>query len=709
MGVRQVYRGDPEEKRFYLTENFIGGIDNINADDIVSDRSFRNLVNMQGDIQGVLTNRRGIKPYDSLDTLLVKALGRKIPTYTRYIKILNDNDKLLEDYFRIYDNLDTLIEKADGRTLTFITAYDEEINSVMYGFIDFIKITVENDDITVISKKQALPDNRSVDSINFLEIGTEIIIRCANQLITKMVLGTDGYPVYTFYNIAKNSQQYLVYKPTPLEVRKIGFNVLAYSPLTFIDKQGITEKSIQGIYITTVANAPILSLPLNSKFKLFIMYTGTISSFDVAFKDGDNTLTATVTKDNVLSTGGLLVYDVVFSDIYVTQVEINVSVTGDTSVGTYRDYYPIDSNTINRTNKVVAGLDISNFYNISHFGRVVYYKGKEIWFSEINKFDYVPNYNYVVLDINYDDEIMSINFFRNSYIIFTKYRIFKMTGAFGSSEFRIDLINDYVGCVNRDTIRYIENSLVFLSDFGLYRLKSIIASTNPLENVEKLDVKINLNLNPELKMYSFLYNNKYILFYGDKALIYVYEEGNFIYNEFKVTYDILFFSNGKIYFLNDGSILQYDAEGYYKDGTSTITNKIQTVSNNLEYPAHNKSIKAVIIKMKHGSKLVPVYVTLYANGYLRYSPNNCTAIINEKREVEYIETTDPTLRLAANKIILGQAKLGDNKLGGTDFTVHKLNYPSKCKNVYLYIEIESDSSFSLHSIGYIYKLGKVKE
>ena len=41
----------------------------------------------------------------------------------------------------------------------------------------------------------------------------------------------------------------------------------------------------------------------------------------------------------------------------------------------------------------------------------VYYKDDTIWFSEINNFSYVPNYNYIALPIEPTDKITKIVFF----------------------------------------------------------------------------------------------------------------------------------------------------------------------------------------------------------------------------------------------------------------------------------------------------------
>ena len=60
--------------------------------------------------------------------------------------------------------------------------------------------------------------------------------------------------------------------PSGLEIRHIGFNVLCNDPMHSINTQGITTDSIQGVYVCTSDNIPLLSLPLGQKFLLNIMY-----------------------------------------------------------------------------------------------------------------------------------------------------------------------------------------------------------------------------------------------------------------------------------------------------------------------------------------------------------------------------------------------------------------------------------------------------
>lgn len=709
MGTRQIYKGNPEEKRFYLADNFVGGVNNIDADDIVTDKSFRTLLNMRDDNLGVLKNRQGIKPYVLFNNLLERALGRKIPEYTTYIKVIDDNDRLLEYYFSQYEDMEKIVTDSQGKQLIILLAYDEVIKSVKYGFIDVLTIEGKNGDLFVSSQKKAIPNNKSAIGVETMEIGKKILLRFKEQIMGTLEINGSGTPVYKWYEILKNTGDNLCYKPTPLEIRKIGFNVLAQNPLTFINKQGIIEKSIQGMYMTDSNNVPVLTLPLNNVFKMYIMYTGSISDFDIKFKDGENELSANITKNTSDSTEGLKVYDVVFKDISSNEVEIEVSITGDTSVGKYRDYYPVGSEDTNRQGKAVVGLDISEYKSIAHFNRTLYYNDRELWFSEFNMFDYIPNYNYVIPDLEYNDEIISITFFKqNSYLIWTKNRIYKMTGAFGSADFTIGLVSDYTGCDNANTIRYVENSMVFLSQFGLHRLTSDKFSADH-ENVIKIDKKLNLNLKHNDIKASFLYDNKYILFYDNEALVYRYETDSFMFDKYMIELKMFFISNGKIYILNDGDILQFDSDNYYRDGDKIVTSEIKTIPNNLQYPMHDKKIKNIFLKCQHGSKIVPVYVDVIINGHLLYGFTKFLASINSSEEVIYETIEEPSNILQPNEIILGENHLDENVLGGTDFTVHKFMFSAnKCKNIELRIRVNADSHFSLYSIGYLYKLKKVK-
>lgn len=739
MGRNQIYRGDPEVKKNYEIDNFTGGMNTRDADDAIKDSDFRLLQNGEIDNKGIAKSRRGSRRLRGLEAILERSLGKGIPKDVYYFKLINDDGNLLETALFDEDNVEYLMSENPPYNIKFVCIHREVgITTDFVFYLDYFNIDIKADKIEVFRESNLYPNIAITDTeynIQATEFNNSIIFSIDKGVMFRFDLQdfddttredegdytgdllTIQSPKMTWYETGKTSVTYPVYKPTPMEIRKIGFNVVTGSPLTYVDNQGITEKTIQGIYFVDSDGIPIMSLPLGNKVRLYIMYTGIISAFDVVMKDGDTVLKSTATINNELSTTGLKVYDIMVSDISPMEVEIDISVTGDTSVGTYRDFYPIEQ--IVKVKKAIVPLDISQFDGISIKGRMCYYKGLMMWFSELDKFDYVPNYNYIQLELPYSDEIVKIAYFRNNYIIFSRLNIYKMSGTFGDSDFKIELINGAMGCIDPKSVKYLDNFLIFMSDRGLTLLRSD-KYTPGFENVQKIDWNIDNYIDKDLAKpkNSFLYLNKYVYFVGYNTYKYYTDLGSFAVDLSNFFPENMSQYKGLLYFTSNDTVKDtthlylYDTEGYYQDDVvdeyEEYNMRIITSGSNIGKPMHDKKIKHVYLKVEHGKDIVPVRVALIGDGHTLYNPSQFKASVNSVGEVQYDEIITDTFTLDTNAPELGGIVLGTSKLGGTNMTVHKLVYPCKIKNVALDISVQAGASFALYVIGYVYKLKKVR-
>jgi hypothetical protein len=92
------------------------------------------------------------------------------------------------------------------------------------------------------------------------------------------ILPGDGF-VYEYEILTDTFVKMSAFQPTPFDVKFVGFNVLAENPLTFIADQGITNKSIQGVFLTVEGNKPVQSIP-GGEFQINVIHTGTNFTVD---------------------------------------------------------------------------------------------------------------------------------------------------------------------------------------------------------------------------------------------------------------------------------------------------------------------------------------------------------------------------------------------------------------------------------------------
>jgi hypothetical protein len=413
---------------------------------------------------------------------------------------------------------------------------------------------------------------------------------------------------------------------------------------------------------------------------------------------------------------------------YVRTSSINESVSDFTQLSNYsenEDIEPLLAQQYeigNSQYQKIEGVDLTNVKIIEIKGRLLYYSGNTIWYSLTNRFDYLPAPNYIILPLSIDDEIVSINFFRGSYIVFTKNKIFKLVGTFFSDLTNV-LVSDFVGCIARNSIRAIENSLYFLSKQGLYRLV-LNYYTESLENVQKVDDKIRGEI--EIKNYadSILYNGQYWLLFQDGDVYdtvkhyYNIDLPNsrhpFVFDIYANKPDLLFNYNLYLIGIKDGKMFVYD-DGYtdfYYDENEDINDyipigEIETSDLTFDAPTHDKKIKSIYFKT-YCDKVVPLAIKVYLDGYEVIDPTSYVVSVDENTgEVLYTVTDNDNLEI--KKTLLGNFEIGTDKLGDSNQTVHKMVVSRKGKAIRINIKFKTYNYFGIANIGILYKLGKVKE
>jgi len=409
--------------------------------------------------------------------------------------------------------------------------------------------------------------------------------------------------------------------------------------------------------------------------------------------------------------------DYTFSEVTYNENEITIPLLGQL----------YDVGDINNIDKLEP-LDLKDVKITLVGDRLVYYKGNTIWFSELGQFDYLPNTNYIILPLQSNDEITNISYFRNSFIIFTKETIYKMSGTFETDTFNVQMVNEYIGCIAPNSVRSINNSLYFLSRQGLYQL---VANnyTDGLENVKKLDINIKGLIDIDPNYESMLYDEQYWLINkvdsGLKVIKNYYNmvssnrQSPFSLDSYKHTPDLIFKEGMYVYAIKDGEFYVYDLGNTdfmpYRELTAnthlyTYPCRISMINYSMGYPTHDKKFKNIFIKTKALDFSV-LNLTVKIDDYVFIEPYSYKAIVNENGEVEYHKILDaekPNI-LKLGQATLGNFEIGKDALGDNGNILHKIPVSRKGKTISVVIEQQSNGLFSIEDIGFLYKLGKVKE
>lgn len=701
-------RGNPEAKLMVISTDFSGGANLVFSDDLLRDNEMRYLLNYELDNTGELRSRKGFSQVNALTELIystwsslddfpvVSKDASAIKNIILFRVIQNDNNA-----WRDLSNFDTLSEYqvyrgASENTIRLFIVAELDDSTVKYWDNSY---TIKTSEITRTSSTGTLP---------FAFNGTDNLVNVPTGEQYGKIYFTSNDSGLVMYDTENSTFTYVgsftgetneAYKPNGIEVRNVGFNVLGDDPLTWVDNGGLTVESIQGVFLTTTDRVPLATVPAGATIQINVIYTGgdyqpgDYDLFSFVFSEYETPIDATVTFNNSISTEGIAVYDVDFLTKPANEVQINITFTEETVyLEDYIDYYEVGA--YDTSSKPVETLDIGGYKIIQMYDRLVYYSKNQVWFSDINNFSYVPNFNYILLPIDPDDEVVKIIFFRTSYILFTKKKIFKLEGSFDSSTLNLSLVNDDVGCIAPNSVVLVENVLFFLSTRGLRGLKSDTFKEN-LENMVEFDQKIYPILPTHDKSYAFVYKDQYFLVTNNRddvpdikvrgrtypipdVIKYYYRTGAFAFDKYNTNNypRFILFEQGEMYSIMDETVTRYGQD--YDDFGQTYDAIFETGGVNVGYPTHEKKFKHIIFKF--GGDLNYIYAETYADGY----------------KVDEIE-------------VVPEDHDEEEELQSAKYRLNKERLPSRCRNLAVRVTVKDAKDHVVQSLGYLFKLGKVRD
>lgn len=342
-------------------------------------------------------------------------------------------------------------------------------------------------------------------------------------------------------------------------------------------------------------------------------------------------------------------------------------------------------------------------------------------------FSYFPNHNWASLPLSYNDSIQKISYYRGSWIIFTKESIYRMNGEFTPDEMEIVLINDTIGCIAPGSIRGINNTLIFLTEDGLYALRQNYYQEG-LENVVKIDDLIKGIIPYGTNYESIVHGEQYLLHTKDF-------EGNYI-NTIKQYYNMVNTSKtmpytvdiyrespvtsfrhlGSLYGFNNGQLYKY-GEGYVdfmplEESLDDIDDYayemiIETPDWDLEHPLHEKKYKNLFMKLNSTHQVLLNFILTFDRN-IEVTNEDFTIEMNDLGELEYIRNFDPNLK-TDGRLELGRGKLAESFLGFEGYQVFKIDPSAKGRVMKIRLENNTADKIAIDAVSIVYKLGKMRE
>lgn len=563
-----------------------------------------------------------------------------------------------------------------------------------------------------------------------------------------------AYSADSIREIYKSSS--LIYKPTAIEVSNIGFNILADKPLEYVSVQG-TATAIRGVFYT-YEGEPIQTLPYNKPFKIHILSSGsgTIAKPQYRLNNGETDETKNPYKnlDGAFSSSNSSIFECTGIN-ETTELELKFTKGEDTFLS-YVSLGSVETSSLGKISDISKLVLSSKYCKVINNQLVLYGNHGYLFFSEYDNFEYFPNYNNIYVAETENEYAVSINYFRQYYAIFTNRRIKRMTGTFGSDDFGIYPLNDFIGCINPKTIRQIQNYLYFLSYNGLYILKQGYLGEGT-ENVEQIDLPIYNSYSTENMLKGYTLQNYYALYSKSDALLYNFTNEAFYklktadvveaealdvnetrysipfqYN--KLQNDLLYGIRIKNRNMSEAREISYnlifdiccqdfsEEETERTDNGLTFVSTIETPAMSLGTPTNTKKFKEIYLKIYNSyGKNIPLYVTIKIDDKVVISPKNYEINYdNDTNTYYYVEKIESNKTLKGYNV-LGTMILGEDPLGERTMQILKLRVGAKGRSIKIilsdgisqgekgYSPNQNKYRFDLSTIGVVYKLKKVKE
>lgn len=545
-----------------------------------------------------------------------------------------------------------------------------------------------------------------------------------------------------------------IYKPTAIEVKNIGFNILSSKPMEFIDSQG-SANSIRGIFYT-YNDQPTQIVPYNKEFKIHILSSGTGENQVPEYRPNNGEIDEEKNPYTKLQ-GSYNSDKSIFTCTGLNEsdsIELRITKgTGETA-DKFLAYFTMGSvvqSDIGKIEDIVKLILSSRYCKVINSQLVLFGNHGYMFFSDFDNFDYFPNYYYIYVAETENEEVVSVNYFRQYYAIFTNKRIKRMSGAFGSDDFGVYPLNDYIGCINPRSIKQVQNYLYFLSYNGLYILKQGYVGEGT-ENVEQIDLPIYRSYITENMLKGITFQNYYALFSEKEAIYYNYT--NDAYYKFKnagilatnslardtvypTEYTIPFQYNKLQSILFYGIKEKIDAitnhfdicvQNFASDELEINDNGVSFVSSfetcymSFNAPTNIKKFKEIYLKFynKHG-KFIPLYVTIKVDDKVVISPKDYVVSYDEETQTYYYNEVVGSNKELKGFRPLGTMILGEDIMGERTSMVLKMKVRAKGRAIKIivsdgieegnegYTTVQNNYRFDLSTIGVVYKLKKVKE
>lgn len=312
-----------------------------------------------------------------------------------------------------------------------------------------------------------------------------------------------------------------------------------------------------------------------------------------------------------------------------------------------------------------------------------------LFFSELKNPNYFPMPNNIDFPTTEMERITKVKRYRDMLVVFTPNTIQTLYGK-GPNDFERKVINSDIGCIAPESVEVVDNNLFFLSNLGVYYLKSV-GTTEDRANVEPIDEKVKNHIGRDTDALAVYHNNQYqILFPSTKKKMKFHKTDRLRCwskdESERFTFDRFYRYDNELYAQDreNGVVYRFDLNTFTDDGTP-YTDSLETPYFNMGNEYINKKLKMfeILLSPKFGKINLSAFV--YCDSRQVNSPTKEEAFINDQGEVEWQLTFIPNIQ-SESGTIFGEWILGESKFGSVEYSIEALRLSGRFKRSKIRIE-----------------------
>lgn len=749
--ARQPVNTKPYIKHMEAYNNFAGGMNTTSASASLQNNEFQDLVNVDLSERGSARRRKGM----SSQLRPSKNIIPKFARWTRPAGATINSDYSLTVTSGIAEVIVPILpstayfmsQSAGVFDITFLTNSNAEISSIhnpssfitpgtaykmrvrTYNTGTYTNLQCEKGTVQTAFAPSVYPEGIAQGYFRFFKTdGTmEEIVAISGKLYN-----ANGEMTITGLASFQETRQIEAVQFKGKMYFATGTKLVEYDGTTAKVVEAYKPEALEALYIGTNGLADNPDQFISDSTSAYVQVTGITASKRYGVANTETVFTAYVAKPTDATVEYKWEYQVagasewtawpLHTDYTANQKQFNFKVgTGDYSIRclarkqgeadpfNYSEYQ-IPKYTVNETDQNKTE-NISTIHTCNrilvHWQRIILYgdtTNKDmIYVSDIDRPNYFPTLNTLRFENTRQEEITALVEFRDMLIAFTPNTIQALFGK-SPQDFSRIMLSSSIGCIAPYSAEVMENYVVFLSNEGVYILKTL-GYTEQRANVQKIDTKIDNIVPRHTDACGIIVDGQYQLTFPKekKRLRFYYQDAVWTKDESeKLTFVRNYEWNGVYYGLTaTGAVLKHDATKLDDDGY--IYRDIYTFKDyDFSEPYSVKKLKELQIFISNYGQPINISVTIHIDGSAILTTDQSYAKVDESGNAVWVNADMPNLSLPAGTS-LGSWVLGESPFGGAESQLCKMKLSGKGRRIQLEISHEEAKDHHILGLGFIFK------